>query len=117
MLSADIKETSKYESLVETVEATLNGEPLNLLINNAGMAAKAELDDGVQEDAMIELFRVNSVAPLLLAQVQLHTLIVCFGGGCSRHLVEHCSSMTVVSVMAQQSGRQSLAGGLSLTYT
>jgi len=53
----------------------------------------------------------------LLAQVQLHTLIVCFGGGCSRHLVEHCSSMTVVSVMAQQSGRQSLAGGLSLTYT
>ena len=54
--------------MVKTVETTLDGEGLNVIINNAGMAGRVQLED-VTETVMMEHYRVNAVAPLLLIQV------------------------------------------------
>ena len=67
-MSADIANTLDYPSVVKTVESALNGEGLNLLINNAGMAVRQRLED-VTEDILIKHFQVNAAAPLLLVQV------------------------------------------------
>jgi len=67
-VSTDVVNTLEYPALVKTVETTLNGEGLNLLINNAGLYVQCGLND-VTQDVIMEHFRVNAVAPLLLVQV------------------------------------------------
>jgi len=58
---------------VKTVETALNGEGLNVLINNAGIGGRVPLD-GVTEDQMMEFYKINAVAPLLLVQVTVTPL-------------------------------------------
>jgi len=67
-MSTDVTNTSEYPDLVKTVETALNGEGLNLLVNSAGMLVDCSLEE-VTEDIMIEHFKVNAIAPLLLVQV------------------------------------------------
>ena len=54
--------------MVKAVETTLNGEGLNVIVNNAGMYVRGQLDD-VTEELMMEHYRINAMAPLLLIQV------------------------------------------------
>lgn len=73
ILKLDVSNTSEYPSLVKTVETTLDGEGLNVIVNNAGMAGRVQLED-VTETVMMEHYRVNAVAPLLLIQAFLPLL-------------------------------------------
>lgn len=73
VIKLDIANTLDYPSVVKTVESALNGEGLNLLINNAGMAVRQRLED-VTEDILIKHFQVNAAAPLLLVQAFLPLL-------------------------------------------
>jgi len=69
-MSTDVANISEYPDLVKTVETTLNGDGLNVLINNAGMYVATNLND-VTQDVIMEHFRINAVAPLLLVQVRV----------------------------------------------
>jgi len=73
-MSTDISNTSEFSNLVKTVETALDGDGLNVLINNAGIGGRVSLN-GVTEDVMMEFYRINAVAPLLLVQVPIYTLI------------------------------------------
>jgi len=64
---------SEFPRLVETIETTLQGEGLNVLVNNAGLRIASDLNDVTEAD-MVDSFRVNSVAPLHLTQVRLEHL-------------------------------------------
>ena len=70
VVKLDVTNTSEYASLVKTVETTLDGEGLNVLINNAGIGGRVHLE-GATEDVMVEFYKINAVAPLLLVQVRL----------------------------------------------
>jgi len=65
----DVVNTSEYPALVKSVETSLNGEGLNLLINNAGLNVRPGGLNCLSEDIIMEHFRVNAVAPLMLVQV------------------------------------------------
>ena len=53
--------------VVSEVEKKLEGHGLNLLINNAGVADKANLD-AVTAQSMIDVYNTNVVAPLILTK-------------------------------------------------
>ena len=44
-MSTDVANTLEYPDLVKTVETALNGEGLNLLINNAGIFVNHNLEE------------------------------------------------------------------------
>lgn len=52
------------------MEVILQGDGLNLLINNAGIYHMADLVS-VTVEAMLEVFKTNTVGPLFLAKVSL----------------------------------------------
>jgi len=74
VVKLDVTNTAEYPILVKTVEMTLNGEGLNVLINNAGVGGRVCLED-ITEDHMMEFYRINAVAPLMLVQVRVYTLM------------------------------------------
>lgn len=109
VVKLDVTETSEYPGLVKTVETALNGEGLNVLINNAGVGGRIQLND-VTGDQMMEYYRVNAVAPLLLVQAFLPLLkkaasTAADGSGlsCSRAAVVNISTK-VASIDDNKSG-------------
>ena len=55
---------------------TLEGKPIDLLINNAGIhdRSKAEGFSGIERERWIDGFKVNAMAPVLLTQTLVHNL-------------------------------------------
>lgn len=64
----DAVDYASYPALVQWIQKTVNGEGLNLLINNAGQFSKLEDLASVTREAMLSDFEVNAVAPLRLSQ-------------------------------------------------
>lgn len=63
------------QSSVEALAKSLEGVPIDILINNAGMASRA--DSSLQTldfDAMVRIFEVNSLGPLRVTQALLPNL-------------------------------------------
>lgn len=115
IIKLDVTSTSEYPSLVKTVETTLNGEGLNVLINNAGIYVRVPLED-VTEDLMMEHYRVNAIAPLLLVQAFLPLLkkaasasAAVNGLSCSRAAIINFTSI-VASVGDNENGRYESGG-------
>lgn len=65
---AETTDQSSIDAARATVEAKLEGAGLNLLINNAAIHRGGELDTVTAED-MVEVYKVNCVAPLMIVKV------------------------------------------------
>lgn len=66
---SDLNDFQSYPSLSETVKNLVGEDGLNLLINNAGIAGKFLKIGYLKSDAMLECFKINTVAPTMLTKV------------------------------------------------
>ncbi|XP_040265963.1 C-factor-like [Bufo bufo] len=73
LLPLDATDTNSVKGAVVEVEKHLNGSGLNLLINNAGVMPRVNLDK-VDADEMIDTFRTNVVGPMQVTQA-FHPLL------------------------------------------
>lgn len=55
------------DKAVETLRQELDGQPIDLLINNAGILLRDSFGD-IDYDAMVEQFRVNTLGPLRVTE-------------------------------------------------
>lgn len=78
---ADTVDLPSIRGAVQAVETHLQGQGLNLLINNAGVGSQATLQS-VDAQEMLTAFAVNVVGPLQVAKV-------CVGQGCSSVACNH----------------------------
>lgn len=60
ILALDVADAAQIEAL----KAALAGQPIDILINNAGVYGPREIDP----DGWLETFRVNAIAPVLVAR-------------------------------------------------
>lgn len=65
---ADTVDLPSIRGAVQAVETHLQGQGLNLLINNAGVGSQATLQS-VDAQEMLTAFAVNVVGPLQVAKV------------------------------------------------
>lgn len=89
-ISVDFRVIKPLEAVVDTA-CSLLGKPINVLVNNAGIAFHCPVDRVVTEE-LEEVFRVNAIAPILLAS-KAFELMKQNGGG---HIVN------VTSVLGQR---------------
>ncbi|RLN45879.1 hypothetical protein BBJ29_008039 [Phytophthora kernoviae] len=61
------------EASITTVADQLKGEPIDLVINNAGMSGAGTLSD-VTKDDLMKLFEVNAVGPFMVTRALLPNL-------------------------------------------
>lgn len=64
---------SSFDAIVSQISTVLDGQGLNLLINNAGVATKFTKLGLVKEDQLLENLTVNTVAPIMLTKVKMKT--------------------------------------------
>ena len=57
-----------FKGVREEVESELQGDGLNLLINNAGVIHRHDLAS-VTPEVMMDCYKVNTIAPLFIVQV------------------------------------------------
>ncbi|XP_060064746.1 C-signal-like [Ylistrum balloti] len=70
ILQLEVTDRENIKKLKEQVRDILQGRGLNLLINNAGVGPGGDLYD-VTEEIMMNTFKINVVAPLLITQAFL----------------------------------------------
>jgi len=68
MCCADVVDHSSYPVVVDWVSSILEGEGLNVLINNAGQAHFQNFEE-VTREMMLECLESNCIAPLMLTKV------------------------------------------------
>ena len=74
-LGVDVHELDVSDaSAVERFAAALTGEPIDALINNAGVGVRSRPLESVDFDEMMHFFAVNSVAPLRVVKALLPQL-------------------------------------------
>jgi len=69
----DLLNYASYPAVIEWVESILNGEGLNVLINNAGVASSDGLSDITRDRLMLDIEN-NAVAPMMLIKAFLPLL-------------------------------------------
>lgn len=75
IIKFDVIEWDKYNSLLEEVENIVGVENgLTVLINNAGILPEKEELQVIDSETMINAFKVNSIAPILLSKLFLPLL-------------------------------------------
>ncbi|XP_075693021.1 C-signal-like [Rhinoderma darwinii] len=67
LISLDATDTDSVKGAVVEVEKHLNRSGLNLLINNAGVMSRVNLDE-LNADDMIDTFKTNVVGPMQVSQ-------------------------------------------------
>ncbi|XP_053205296.1 C-factor-like [Panonychus citri] len=67
IIELDVRDYSKYDQSYEKIASIVGDKGLDLLINNAGIALRGNLDV-VEPKDMMENFEVNVVAPLMFAR-------------------------------------------------
>jgi NAD(P)-dependent dehydrogenase (short-subunit alcohol dehydrogenase family) len=66
LVKLEVTDQDEIAAAVETVRAAVDG--LDLLINNAGINQDGEGFGSLEADAMLEVLRVNSIAPVMVTQ-------------------------------------------------
>ena len=66
---SDVDDASSLQSAFSQVKTTLNGEGLTVLINNAAIHPRMDLND-VTAEAMMDTYKTNVVGPLLVTKVK-----------------------------------------------
>ena len=67
VIQMDVNYFERFNQVVSEVERKLEGRGLELLLNNAGIIDRSTLDD-VTAESMINVYKTNTVAPLMLAK-------------------------------------------------
>ncbi|XP_073461527.1 C-signal-like [Aquarana catesbeiana] len=67
IVQMDVTDPSSVNASVKEVEKHLNGQPLDLLINNAGVLTHNSLESQTSED-MMNVYNINVVGPMLVTQ-------------------------------------------------
>lgn len=70
LIEVDLNNHERFGQVVSEVEEKLEGQGLNLLINNAGVMDRSTLDQ-VTAEGMIDVYNTNVVAPLMLTKALL----------------------------------------------
>lgn len=108
IVKLETADQSSIDAARATVEAKLEGSGLNLLINNAAVLRRRQLDDVTAED-MVEAYKVNCVAPLMIVKAFLPHLKVAANAekdkpmSCSRAAIINMST-GVASISENSSG-------------
>lgn len=70
ILQIDVKEFEKYPELVAQVQAKVQDAGLNVLFNSAGISPRSSFMGlkGLKTSELMDVFAVNSVAPLMLSK-------------------------------------------------
>ncbi|PIO39852.1 hypothetical protein AB205_0191460 [Aquarana catesbeiana] len=71
----DVTDPSSVNASVKEVEKHLNGQPLDLLINNAGVLTHNSLESQTSED-MMNVYNINVVGPMLVTQVEFKQIVL-----------------------------------------
>ena len=75
MYILDVRDQASYPAVVDWVGGLLEGEGLNVLINNAGINHWLSLET-VTKEMMLEDFETNAAAPLMVSKVLYELLPV-----------------------------------------
>ena len=67
VVQLDVNDFEGFNQVVSEVERKLEGRRLDLLLNNAGIMDRSTLDD-VTAESMVNVYKTNTVAPLMLAK-------------------------------------------------
>ncbi|XP_040185016.1 C-factor-like [Rana temporaria] len=67
VVKMDVTDPSSVNESVKEVEKHLNGKPLDLLLNNAGILSHTNLESQTSED-MMNVYNINVVGPMLVTQ-------------------------------------------------
>ena len=67
-LISDVTDSNKFDVVVKEVEDVVGEDGLNVLYNNAGLQGFLNLDN-VTEEVMMQIYRVNTIAPLMVSKV------------------------------------------------
>ena len=65
---SDVRNEAEYPSFVEKVRSQVGDNGLNMLINNAGILRKDNVEN-ITRTEMLDHFETNTIAPLLITQV------------------------------------------------
>jgi len=80
---SDVRDQGSYPAVVDWAGSLLEGDGLNVLVNNAGIAHMEGLDT-ITKDLMLDCLEINCIAPLMLAKVVYAlcalVLIPCYQG-------------------------------------
>ena len=71
---SEVTDQASIDAARDTVGEKLEGRGLNLLINNAALARFQKLGE-VTAAAMVEVYKVNCVAPLMITQVLAEAMV------------------------------------------
>ncbi len=67
----DVTDAGQISALVDT----LAGRPVDILLNNAGvMGSRQQLEGPLDEKTWLDVFRINTIAPMRLAQALLENV-------------------------------------------
>ncbi|XP_011494986.1 PREDICTED: uncharacterized oxidoreductase C663.09c [Ceratosolen solmsi marchali] len=64
----DLKNVNEYPTIVNKVKSIVGDDGLTVLFNNAGMSTKFTRLPFVKEEQLFESYKINTVAPILLAK-------------------------------------------------
>ncbi|XP_075693658.1 C-signal-like isoform X2 [Rhinoderma darwinii] len=90
VIQLDTTDPASVNSSVKEVEKRLNGQPLDLLINNAGVLTHNSLETETSED-MLRVYNLNVVGPMLVTQAYYSLLKRAEGTG--QAAVVHISAL------------------------
>lgn len=76
ILTADLNNSEDISNLAKTVTDILGTRGLDVLVNNAGISSKFTRLPMVKEKDLTDHFRVNVIAPILLAKVRTNEVLV-----------------------------------------
>ncbi|GIX94947.1 c-factor [Caerostris extrusa] len=113
VLQLDVKDEKSFPVIRQQLEQEIGESGLNLLINNAGIALRNNLEN-VTKEAMMENFEVNAVSPLLLTKELLpllKTAAIKVGGNSLS-----CSRAGVVNITSKMSSLDDNTSGGSYSY-
>jgi NAD(P)-dependent dehydrogenase (short-subunit alcohol dehydrogenase family) len=70
-LFADVTKQESIDKAKAYVASKVEGDGLNLLINNSGLIGRQGVEDVTRED-MLKCYEVNAIGPLMMAQVLIY---------------------------------------------
>ncbi|CAL1274965.1 unnamed protein product [Larinioides sclopetarius] len=113
VLQLDIKDEKSFPEIRKQLEQEIGPTGLNLLINNAGVAIRTNLDN-VTKEAMMENFEVNTVSPLLLSKELLPLLKTAASKSGNDDL--SCSRAAIVNITSKMGSIDDNTSGGSYSY-
>lgn len=113
VLKLDVSEPESFPGVREEVEAVLQGDGLNLLINNAGIIARDNLA-AVTVQGMESLYRTNTIGPLFLAKEFLPLILKAAKAGSGQPM--SCSKAAIINMTSKVGSMEDNSSGGRYPY-